>query len=201
MILPIAHRINTVEDSISLPSAIGIEFDVHAYGKELIVAHDPFIKGVKLEKFLKTNKNRFCAINIKEDGIEKEVIELSIGLGLKDFFLFDVNFPQIYRLGQEYKKHMCIRISEYEKPPLEELRDYSNYLWIDSFNGKFWMNDKEIIEIKNLKYSMCFVSPELHTPNVKKQIKFSKTINENIHFFDEHDHICTKDYKIYSRYW
>ena len=201
MVRPIAHRINTIEDSDSIPKSVGIEFDVHAYGNELIVAHDPFIKGVKLKKFLEHNKNRLCAINIKEDGIEKEVLELSIALGLERFFLFDVNFPQIYKLGNQHRKHLCLRLSEFEKPLLERLSDFTSYLWIDTFNGKFWMTKKEIINMKDLKYNLCFVSPELHIPNIKKQIEFSKKIKENIQLFDDKDSICTKDYKIYSRYW
>ena len=96
---------------------------------------------------------------------------------------------------------MCIRISEFEKPVLQELRDYSSYLWIDTFNGEFWISEQELIEIKKLNYTMCFVSPELHIPNIKRQMEFSKRIKQNIHFFDENDYICTKDYKIYSSYW
>ena len=74
MIVPIAHRINTIEASNSIPESVGIEFDVHAYGSDLIVSHDPCTKGVKLKTFLEKNKNRLCAINIKEEGIETEMI-------------------------------------------------------------------------------------------------------------------------------
>ena len=87
MVFPIAHRINTIEDSNSIPESIGIEFDVHAYGSDLVVAHDPYCNGIKLVKFLKHNKERFCAINIKEEGIEEEVINLALDIGLKRFFL------------------------------------------------------------------------------------------------------------------
>ena len=128
MIVPIAHRINTIEDSKSIPLSIGIEFDVHAYGTELVVSHDPFCKGVKLNNFLKQNKDRFCAINIKEEGIEKDVIEMSLNLGLERFFLFDVNLPQICKIGEKYSNFLCIRISEYEKPNLEDLKNFSRYL-------------------------------------------------------------------------
>tara|TARA_Y100001978_G_C23607595_1_gene391918 strand:+ start:394 stop:999 length:606 start_codon:yes stop_codon:yes gene_type:complete len=201
MILPIAHRINSLEDARSLPKTVGVEFDVHAYGKDLIVAHDPFSQGIKLNKFLEFNKNRLCAINIKEEGIEREVIQLSQSLGVKDFFLFDVNFPQVFRLGNLYKKHLCIRLSEFEKPKLSELKNYCSYLWIDTFKGEFWMSEKELIHAKSLEYNLCFVSPELHVPNIKKQIQFSKKINDNITLLDEKDVVCTKDYKIYSTYW
>ena len=61
--------------------------------------------------------------------------------------------------------------------------------------------EKEIIKTKELKYKLCFVSPELHIANIKKQITFSKEIQKNANLLDDKDLICTKDYKIYSRYW
>ena len=63
------------------------------------------------------------------------------------------------------------------------------------------MSDEEIIYIKKLKYNLCFVSPELHEPNIKRQIDFSKMVKKKVAFFDDKDSICTKDYKIYSTYW
>lgn len=201
MIIPIAHRINSLEDSKYLPKTIGIEFDVHSYGQDLIVSHDAFTKGDNLKKFLEFNKDRVCAINIKEEGIEEEVIKLSLNAGLERFFLFDVSFPQIFRLGSKYHNHFCLRVSEFEKPMLKELRNFSSFLWVDSFKGKFWMSDEEIIYIKKLKYNLCFVSPELHEPNIKRQIDFSKMVKKKVAFFDDKDSICTKDYKMYSTYW
>ena len=201
MVIPIAHRINTIEDSNSVPRSIGIEFDVHAYGSELVVSHDPFCKGVKLKNFLKHNKERFCAINIKEEGIEKEVIDLSLSLGMNNFFLFDVNLPQICKLGERYKNFLGLRISEYEKPNLEELRNFSRYLWIDSFKGQFWLNKEEILNLKRLEFNLCFVSPELHRPIIKKQLEFSRDLKRNYNLFGKMDSVCTKDYKIYFADW
>lgn len=201
MITPIAHRINTIDAANSIPKPIGIEFDVRAYGTDLVVSHDPYIKGIRLKHFLEKNKHRFCAINIKEEGIEQDVIEMSMALGIKNFFLFDVNFPQLFRLPNIYKKHLCLRISEFEKPFLDELTDLCKYLWIDTFGGNLWISDEEIIYLKKLKFNLCFVSPELHRPVVKKQLEFAKKFKVKIDLFDDMDTICTKDYKIYSRYW
>jgi len=106
MITPIAHRINTIDAANSIPKPIGIEFDVRAYGTDLVVSHDPYIKGIRLKHFLEKNKHRFCAINIKEEGIEQDVIEMSMALGIKNFFLFDVNFPQLFRLPNIYKNDL-----------------------------------------------------------------------------------------------
>ena len=201
MITPIAHRINSIEAANSIPSSVGIEFDVRAYNSDLIVSHDPFIKGVKLKTFLEKNTDRLCAINIKEEGIERDVIEISKNLGVKNFFLFDVNFPQVFKLANEYKKHLCLRISEFEKPLLSEVNELCTYLWIDTFGGDFWISKEQIKYLKKLQFNLCFVSPELHRPVVKKQIEFAKNFKNNIELFDEKDTICTKDYKIYSEYW
>ena len=46
MINKIAHRILDFEKLCNLPDNIGIEFDVHAYGRELVIAHDAFNNGL-----------------------------------------------------------------------------------------------------------------------------------------------------------
>ena len=59
------------------------------------------------------------------------------------------------------------------------------------------MSREEIKYVKDLKYKLCFVSPELHKPRLKKQIKFTRELKKNIEFFDSMDSICTKDYNLY----
>ena len=38
------------------------------------------------------------------------------------------------------------------KPKLKELREFCSNLWIDTFNGEFWMSEEELSYIKSLKY-------------------------------------------------
>ena len=45
------------------------------------------------------------------------------------------------------------------------------------------------------------MSPELHKPDIAKQLKFSKKLKQKINLLDKNDRVCTKDYKIYSAYW
>ena len=61
------------------------------------------------------------------------------------------------------------------------------------------MSREEIKYLKDLKYKLCLVSPELHRPRVKKQIEFAREFKKNIDFFDDMDSICTKDYNLYSQ--
>ena len=52
----------------------------------------PLLKEIT-KKFLEFNKDRVCAINIKEEGIEEEVIKLSLNAGLERFFYLMLVFP------------------------------------------------------------------------------------------------------------
>ena len=45
------------------------------------------------------------------------------------------------------------------------------------------MSENEIKHVKELNYSLYFVSPELHSPNIKSQIEFSKNLKQNAKFF------------------
>ena len=44
MILKIAHRISTFEDLDKVPVSWGIEFDVHAFGENLVIGAKLFLK-------------------------------------------------------------------------------------------------------------------------------------------------------------
>ena len=160
VVFPIAHRIVSLNASRELPPSVGIEFDVHAFKDELIVVHDAFVGGLNLDEFLCLNKERFLAINVKEEGIEERIIEKANSYNIERFFLFDVSFPQCFRLGKDFHEHICIRMSQLEKPALEECKKISSYLWIDTFDGTFWMKDEEIELTKALIYSSSLNSHE-----------------------------------------
>ena len=115
MILKIAHRILTLEDYYKLPKEVGLEFDLHAYGDQLVVSHDAFCNGIEFNEYISKIKDRFLAINIKEEGIEERVFEILSKAGSKKFFLFDVSVPQIFRLGKLYSKHFAFRLSQLEQ--------------------------------------------------------------------------------------
>ena len=50
--LLIEHRVNTVAHLRQVPPERGIEVDVRAEGGELILAHDPFQSGERLDDLL-----------------------------------------------------------------------------------------------------------------------------------------------------
>jgi hypothetical protein len=111
----IAHRINTVEELRTLPPEYGVEIDVRAYDGRLILSHDPYQSGELLADYLETVGNRFVVFNIKESGIEDDVIDLASRHDVSDYFLLDAEFPYIYQAsrGSSFRK-MAVRFSEAE---------------------------------------------------------------------------------------
>jgi len=192
MIKKIAHRVLSINCLKDIPGEIGIEFDVHAYGKEIVVTHEPFENGINLEEFLKEAGNRFLAVNIKEEGIEENTISILKKMNYKNFFLFDINPPQIFRLGKTHSSNLAFRISQLEKINIEKCRKFASYLWIDTFDGTLWPPKEFILELKKLKYNLCFVSPELHRPPIGDYKYFNSCLNAFDDLIDSNDFICTK---------
>ncbi len=194
MINKIAHRILDFEKLCNLPDNIGIEFDVHAYGRELVIAHDAFNNGLNFSEFISKVGDRFMAVNIKEEGIEEKVFEILLDADYKKFFLFDVSVPQIFRLGKKYSSNLAFRYSQLENINLDICKNYANYLWIDTFDGSFWPSRELIEKLKRLSFKLCFVSPELHNPTLGNSKLFSQKLLEFRNLLGEEDHLCTKIY-------
>ena len=70
----VQHRVNTINDLKSIPSHFGIEVDIREQNGDLICAHDPVSKGELFKDFLFQFNHKFIIANIKEEGIEKDVI-------------------------------------------------------------------------------------------------------------------------------
>ena len=74
-------------------------------------------------------------MNIKESGIENEVLKISRNYNLKNFFLLDVEMPYICKNNKTSNKNLSLRYSEYES--IETIKKFINnvgWVWIDTFN-------------------------------------------------------------------
>ena len=194
MIKPIAHRISDFESLEKVPQDVGIEFDVHAYGDKLVIAHDAFSSGILFNEFVQKASNRFLAVNIKEEGIEEKVLEIVFASKCENFFLFDVSVPQLFRLGKNFSKHLAFRCSQLEKIDYEYCRNYAEFLWLDTFDGTFWPKKELIVDLKRLSYRICFVSPELHRPPIGDHLIYQNKLLEFESIIGNKDLICTKYY-------
>ena len=177
--LIIRHRVNTIEELIKTPEKYGVEIDVRAYENNLILNHEPYKPGDNLEDYLKNCENRFIIFNIKEAGIEKEVIELAGKNNIKDYFLLDVEFPFIYQSTRQGFRKIAIRFSEAE--PIEMAlaqKGYLDWVWVDT-NTKLPLNKKTYRKLKKAEFKICLVCPERwgRSENIEDYINYMKENN------------------------
>ena len=97
-------------------------------------------------------------LNIKESGIENDVLKLIKNFNIKSYFLLDVEFPYIYYAYTKKIKNIALRFSEFES--IENIKIFKknfNWIWIDTIT-------KNPISMKNYKilkqYKTCLVSPD-----------------------------------------
>ena len=72
----IAHRINNITKLKDLPKKYGAEIDLRSFKSKIILNHDPFKKGIILEDYLSNYNHGTLILNIKESGIEIDVIKI-----------------------------------------------------------------------------------------------------------------------------
>ena len=160
--LKIAHRINTIKGLKDVPVEYGVEVDIRTFDNKLIVVHEPFQKGELLDDYLKKfkeSKHKFIILEIKEEGIEKQVIALCKKHSVDNYFLLSVSFPFIYLLSKEGISKLALRYSEYEDiNTCLSLKDRVEWVWVDTFTK----NPLDAINYKTLKdagFKLCLVCP------------------------------------------
>jgi len=155
----IIHRVNTIKKLRNISNNFGTEIDIRASSSKLILSHEPFVKGDSLQNYLSEYKNGTLILNIKESGIEQNVLKLIKKYKIKSYFLLDVEFPYIFKtLDKKLNKNIAIRFSEYEPINLSnKLVNRVNWIWLDTYK-KFPLNYKNLKFIK--KFKSCLVCPE-----------------------------------------
>ena len=155
----ILHRINKIKDLKTVDPSFGVEIDIRTYGKDLVLSHDPFKRGDKLQDYLKEYKHGTLILNIKESGIENNVLSLIQGYqNVKNYFLLDVEFPYIFSACKKNFKNIAVRFSEFESiNTVAKFKGLVNWVWIDTFT-KLPLNQDSINILKNFK--TCLVCPD-----------------------------------------
>ena len=154
----IIHRINKIKDLKSLPKKFGTEIDVRTMGSKLILNHEPFNKGDILENYLENYEHKTLVLNLKEAGIEKEVLKLVKTHLIKSFFLLDVEMPYMYLATKNGQKNIAVRFSEYESLDLAKyFQGKLDWVWIDTVTKlPINLNNAKILS----KFKSCIVCPE-----------------------------------------
>ena len=188
----IAHRVNTIKDLLNTPIEYGVEVDLRDFGEKLIVQHDPFKNGEDFEEYLKHYNHGTIILNIKSEGIEFKVLELLKKYNINNYFFLDSSFPMIHLLSSKGEKNIALRFSEFEGIDTISLMSKKvNWIWVDCFS-KLPITAQIYKLLKNHKYKLCLVSPELQNQDLKLELYKSYLQQEGIIF----DAICTKLHNI-----
>jgi|TARA_B100000959_G_C14909711_1_gene594584 hypothetical protein len=174
----IIHRINSLKELIKLPTDYGAEIDIRSQGSRLILNHEPFKDGCNLINYIENYKHGTLILNIKESGIEEEVLKIVKSKPIKSYFLLDVEMPYIYFSSKHGNKNMAIRFSEYESlKTVEYFTKLVNWIWIDTVNTL--PIKSEILPIIS-NFKSCIVCPERW--GRKNDIKIYKKILAELNY-------------------
>ncbi|MBI4452507.1 hypothetical protein HY637_03695 [Candidatus Woesearchaeota archaeon] len=158
--LKIIHRVNKISELKNIPKEYGVEVDIRTKGKNLILNHEPFQGGDLLDDYLSNFRHAFIVLEVKEEGIEKQVIRLCEKHQITKYFLLNVSFPFMYILAKEGVRRMAIRFSEFENvQTCLSLGNRVKWIWVDTFT-KLPLNKKIYRDLDSLGFKICLVSPE-----------------------------------------
>tara|TARA_X000001036_G_C20664350_1_gene800193 strand:+ start:1733 stop:2311 length:579 start_codon:yes stop_codon:yes gene_type:complete len=155
--IPIIHKVNSIDKLKNIPKDYGVEIDIRNGNSGLILSHEPANSGVLLEDYLDKYNNNFLIANIKESGIENEVVKTILEKNVENFFLLDVEFPYIYQNSSTKTDFLSTRFSKYESiESVENLINKVSWLWVDTYDN-FRIDNNSADIMKNFK--ICMVSP------------------------------------------
>lgn len=186
--LIIKHRINTISELKKTPKIFGVEIDLRSNKKNIYLHHNPFLKGVPLTNWVKHYDHKLIVLNVKEEGLESNIIKILKKNKIKNYFFHDQTFSTL--LKNKRKTKVSIRTSEYEDLKKKNyLFRYIKWLWVDHFN-KFELNKQLYNLLKKQKVKICIVSPELiNKKYIKKIILLKKILKAKNYIIDA---VCTK---------
>ena len=155
----IIHRVNTIKGLKQVHPQFGTEIDIRALGSKLILNHEPFLSGEKFENYIDEYQHGTLILNIKEAGIEDEVLRLvRLRPQIKTYFLLDIEFPYLYRASRQGERSIAIRFSEDESIDLaKKYSEKIDWVWIDT-NTQLPI-DRSTVPILNM-FKKCLVCPE-----------------------------------------
>ena len=191
----IAHRINTIDQLKNLNFNLGVEVDIRSNEKNLIICHDPFSDYINFKDWLSFYKHGTLILNVKENGLEEELLKTMQDFKKENFFILDQSFPYLLKTIKNGEKRCAVRLSEYESiNTVLSLKDKLNWVWIDFFT-KFPVNLETYKILKKHNFKLCIVSPELQGHTNSKCLELKNYIQSNRMYFDA---VCTKKVKFWE---
>ena len=186
----ILHRVNTINYLQSVPKEFGVEVDIRSFKNKVIISHEPLLNGVEFEEWISFYEHDFLILNVKEEGLEKYLLDILKKYNIKNFFFLDQSFPFLLKTIKSGEKRCAIRISEFESiDSAYNLAGKIEWVWIDYFN-KFPLSKNDFIGLKKLGYKICIVSPEIQGKETCEINILKNFLMKNEIFPDA---VCTKE--------
>jgi hypothetical protein len=161
----IAHRRNTLAALRATPPEYGVETDIRSCDGELVLHHDPFVRGERFADWLTAFCHRTLVCNVKEEGLEDAVTELLCRHGIEDFFFLDQSFPFLVKSARQGEKRCAVRVSEFESADTAlALAGQVSWVWVDCFS-RFPLDAATAERLRGAGFKLCLVSPELQGRN------------------------------------
>jgi hypothetical protein len=137
-------------------NGFGVETDIRDLDGQIVISHDPCL-GTSYESFLDfLNAESRFAINIKSDGLLRQLRNYNELIRQSSSFVFDCSFPELLKYKQAGIAH-AVRISEFER----DIPWKPDFLWLDAFESDWWLED-ETVSRQMESTPTIVVSPELH---------------------------------------
>jgi hypothetical protein len=193
----IKHRINTFSELQSLPSAYGAEVDIRSKGERLIIHHDPFIDGENFGTWLDAYHHGILILNVKEEGLEAQLISLMKSHGIDDYFFLDQSFPFLVKWANLGERRCAVRVSEFESiESALTLAGKVDWVWVDCFT-RFPLSQEDARRLKTAGFKLCLVSPELQGRDANTEIPMMAAILAEREIVV--DAVCTKRADIWEK--
>ena len=193
----VKHRVNNSNELRKLNKNYGVEIDLRSINKSIYLHHDPYIKGELFSKWIKNYNHKLIVLNVKEEGLENQILKILKKNKIKNFFFHDQTFSTI--LKNMYKTNVSIRFSEYEDlKKINILFNKIKWLWVDNFT-EISLRKKFYDFLKKKKVKICIVSPELvQKKRIKEINKIILKLKKNNFKIDA---VCTKEPKFWLKYY
>lgn len=194
----IVHRRNTINELLSTDSKFGVEVDVRSDGRKLIIQHDPLVGGVYFEDWIEAYNHGTLILNVKEEGLESELIGLMKKKGINDYFFLDQSFPFLIKWARLGERRCAVRVSEFESIETAiSLTGKIDWVWVDCFSY-FPLTHGDSKRLKESGFKLCLVSPELQgrDPQVEIPMLGNLLIERAISV----DAVCTKRPDLWEKY-
>ena len=186
----IHHRRNTIEQLRATPPEYGVEIDIRSNGTDLILNHDPFAPGERLDDWLVEFHHGTLILNVKEEGLEEACLERMRRFGIGDFFFLDQSFPFLLKTARTGEKRCAVRVSEFESiDTAMALQGMVRWVWVDCFK-KFPLSRQQADRLRQAGFTFCLVSPELQGRAKPEDIAAMRQLLDGLRIPAEA--VCTK---------